>query len=525
MDRSTTADGLSAEIVRRIELKDRVETDVARMAAVLEHCRRDPVTFIGDWCWTSDPRNTSRGLPTTIPFRLRPRQAAFIAWLDDREARQENGLVEKSRDEGMTWVMCAYLLHHWLFVPGFAGAIGSRKQDLVDKLGDPDAIFWKLRFLLEHLPRWFLPPGFERRAHDNFLRLQNPATGATIKGEAGDNMGRGGRSSLYFIDEWAFVDRPEAVNAAVSQNSNVVIKGSTPNGVGNLMYTERFSGRFPVFTFHWRDNPDKNHQARNEKGELVYPWYERQKHNLDPVTLAQEVDIDYTASVSGVVIPAKWVQAAIAYPLAEGAVRASGLDPSGDGKDSTVYAHRRGGTVSRIEVIKSGELQQASDVEDLARADAPATLYYDRLGIGSGITATLKHREDDLPFAVVGVSNSDAPSRRRFEDKPDVPADERFANYAAELWWSLRLRFRATYERAQGIAEHPDDDCISIPNEPALIAQLSQPTYAKNSRDKIHVDKRGAGTSSPDHAEAILYAFATAKPRTTSEDVAESLYR
>lgn len=106
-----------------------------------------------------------------------------------------------------------------------------------------------------------------------------------------------------------------------------------------------------------------------------------------------------------------------------------------------------------------------------------------------------------------------------------MPADERFANYAAELWWSLRLRFRATYERAQGIAEHPDDDCISIPNEPALIAQLSQPTYAKNSRDKIHVDKRGAGTSSPDHAEAILYAFATAKPRTTSEDVAESLYR
>jgi phage terminase large subunit len=402
----------------------------------------------------------------------------------------------------MTFVLCAYMLHAWLFVPGFAGAIGSRKQDLVDKHGDPKTIFWKIRYMLERLPGWMLPRGFTRREHDNFLRLINPQTGATITGEAGDEMGRGGRASLYFIDEWAFVERAESVNAAVSQNSNVIIKGSTPNGIGNLMYQERFSGKYPVFTLHWRDNPDK-----------TGAWYEAQKLKLDPVTLAQEIDIDYTASAEGIMIPGAWVRAAISFPLAQGAVRASGLDVTADGKDFTVYAHRRGPVVTRLERIASAETQRPSDVEDLARADGTQTLFYDRLGVGSGVTTTLKKREADLPFKVVGVANNDAVTDRIFEDQPGVRAVERFANYAAELWWALRLRFKATYERAEGIAEHPDEDCISIPNIPELIMQLSQPTYVKNSKDKIQVNKYGNGTKSPDYAEAVLYAFASERPQ------------
>jgi hypothetical protein len=499
---------LREEITRRLQLRAGVETNPNRMAAALKVCRDDRVTFVSDWCWTNDPRNVSLGMPTTIPFSLRPRKAEFIRWLREREERQEHALIEKSRDEGMTWLMCAYMLHAWLFQPGFSGAIGSRKVDLVDKSGDPDAIFSKVRFLLEHLPPWFLPAGFNRREHDNYLRLSNPETGASIKGEGGDNMGRGGRSSLYFIDEWAFVERPEMVNAAVSQNSNVVIKGSTPNGVGNLMYVERFSGRFPVFTFHWRDNPDKNHSIPGSDGKPVFPWYEQQKRNLDPVSLAQEVDIDYTASAEGILIPAAWVQAAINAPIEAGSVRSSGLDVSGDGNDKTVYVHRRGGRVTRLQALTGRVDEKASKAIDLSLEDEASTLYYDRLGVGEGVTAIVKRREQALPFQVVGLANSETPTRRVFEDQPKVPARERFANYGAELAWSLRLRFKATYERVNGIAEHPDDDCVSIPNNPTLIAQMSQPTFAKNSRDKIVIDKKGKGSASPDHFEAVMYAFA-----------------
>lgn len=161
---------------------------------------------------------------------------------------------------------------------------------------------------------------------------------------------------------------------------------------------------------------------------------------------------------------------------------------------------------------------KASNAEDLCRADKVDRIYYDRLGVGSGITATLKRREEELPFEVHGIANSEKPSKRKFDDAPKVPCYERFDNYAAELWWALRLRFKATYERAEGIQDHADEDCISIPNRPSLIAQLSQPTYSKNSKDKIKVDKKGNGTKSPDEAESLMYAFATprVKRRTAS---------
>jgi hypothetical protein len=179
-------------------------------------------------------------------------------WQNDT---QTGGVIEKSRDEGMSYVILGYFLHHWLFIDGFAAGVGSRKEDLVDKKGDPKTLFHKFRDMLEKLPDWMKPSGFNRREHDNYLRIVNPVNGATLTGEAGDNIGRGGRTSMYLLDEWGFVQNPEAADAAISQNTNVVIKGSTPNGVGNRFHQDRFSGRYSVFTMPWRLNPDKNWTA------------------------------------------------------------------------------------------------------------------------------------------------------------------------------------------------------------------------------------------------------------------------
>lgn len=506
---------LRAETVRRVLLATSCESDALAQAVAKEVCRRDVKTFFNDWLWTYDPRNINRGLPTDVPFVLRPRQADFLDWLDERERRRSSGLVEKSRDEGASFVALGYALHHWLFVDGFAAAFGSRKEELVDKIGDPKTLFWKLRFMLYRLPAWMLPAGFSRKEHDNFLRLINPATGASIAGEAGDNMGRGGRASLYFVDEWAHVARAQDVNAAISQNSEVRIKIFTPNGVGNIAYQERMNGRLPVFTFHWRDNPDKNFAVEGEDGRAVYPWYEKQVAELDPVTLAQEVDIDYTASATGTVIPSKWLQACVDFPLAEGSVRTSGLDVAEDESgDEMFYAHRRGGVVVRVAALaQKGPAARAVEAEHLAREDGAQVVYYDRLGVGSAITATLAARATEglVPFRVEGAANSERPSNRLFEDQPGTPAAERFANRAAELWWALRLRAWRTYRRATGQAsadEHPDDECLSIPLDSTLLAQLSQATYALNSSGKIVVNKKGTTGHSPDRGEAVMYAFA-----------------
>lgn len=502
---------IQEHIRRRMRLQLKCKGNPERQAIARGACKSDPVKFINDWVWTYNEWNAGERLPTKLPLVLRPKQVDLIEWLEELLSDRENGLIEKSRKEGATYVCLAFGLHHWLFVPGFSMACGSRKLELVDEKGNLDALIPKFRYMLYNLPGWMIPDDFSADRHDNFARILNPKTEARITGEAGENMGRGGRSTLYLVDEWAFVQQQDAVNAAISDNAKVHVKVSTPSGGRDKMQTEKFSGRYRVFTMHWKDNPTKNFQAgvmTDDGLETIYPWYEVEKRKKDPSTLAREVDIDYGAAAENVVIPGKWVRAAVDADLPKGDVRQAGLDVGGS-SDHTIYTERRGPVVTRIQKIGSGEAQQANDVENICRQSGVRALVYDRMGVGSGITATLKARESELPFEVIGITNSDRPTGRKFRDRPEVAADERFKDYAAELWWALRLRFKATYEAMQGIEDHSPTDCISIPNRASLINQLTQPTYSKTGTDKIKVDKFGLGSDSPDEAESLMYSFAT----------------
>ena len=241
---------LSDSIARRLDYQARIEGRGAQNLE-LALCARDVVGWLSRWGWTYDPR-----LPqASIPFDLFPRQVEFLHWLRAREEAQEDGLVEKSRDMGVTCLCCAYALHGWLFRPGFKAGFGSRKLELVDRLGDLASIFEKVRLMLYRLPRWMLPPGFDRDEHDNKARLVNPANGASITGEGGDDIGRGDRASIYFVDEAAFLEHPDLIERSLSQTTNVRIDVSTPNGPGNPFARKRFSGKVPVFTLHWKGDP------------------------------------------------------------------------------------------------------------------------------------------------------------------------------------------------------------------------------------------------------------------------------
>jgi phage terminase large subunit len=73
------------------------EAQAARLVE-LERCRRDPVHWINHWAMTYDPRAPR----SQIPFDLFPKQVEFLRWLEERERTQTGGLVEKSRDGGVT---------------------------------------------------------------------------------------------------------------------------------------------------------------------------------------------------------------------------------------------------------------------------------------------------------------------------------------------------------------------------------------------------------------------------------------
>jgi hypothetical protein len=504
--------------------------DDAEAEAERAHCADDLLYWVNTYCRTYDPREAD----PFLPFKLFPRQEEFLVWLRGRDVRQEDGLAEKARDVGFTWLCTTYAVHGWLFRRGFAAGFGSRKLDLVDRLGDLDSVLEKARFQIEAQPRWMLPKGFRREEHLGFCNLRNPESGASITGEGGDQIGRGGRKTIYFVDEHAFLARAKRVEAALSQTSRCKIRVSTPNGTGNIFHTLRFGGKIPVFTFRWQDDPRKDEA-----------WYRRQCEILDAVTVAQEIDIDYTASMEGICIPARWVRAAVdvhlsrrwraAFPDWEkdgrpavreradaveplrprpyGAARSlvCGLDVAGGGKNRNVWTARRGCSVERIEQWQHlGPIRTALKAADLTEQSAATQLSYDGVGIGEGVTDAFDTVEREFHFVWLAIYGGNPATETMHPD--GKTSRERYLNLRAELWMTMRARFERTYEFVELEIAHDPDEMISIPNHNDLIAQLSQPLMFRTLTDKVKIeskdDMKRRGIESPDYADSLAYTFA-----------------
>lgn len=491
---------MSDVIARRLSRLQAINLDPHAQALTIARCAEDILYWVNEFCWTYDPREN----PSTLPFLLFPRQEEFLTWLAERERNQENGVAVKCRDVGFTWLCATYALHGWLYRDGFRCGFGSRKLELVDTLGDPKCIFEKMRFQLRNQPWWMLPPGFNFRKHDNYCKLLNPATGATISGEGGDDIGRGDRAGLYFVDEAAHLEHPQRVDAALSQTTRCRIDVSTPNGPGNPFATKCQGGKFPVFAFRWQDDPRKD-QA----------WYDYQASILDAVILAQEVDMDFNASIEGVTIEARWVMAAVEWTppdefCADGPLIA-GADIAGGGTNKSAFLTRRGPVVKGIEEwAHLGPTQTGHRLIDLATEQNVQTLNFDLSGLGISVQELFQTTERRLPFQYAGINGGASPSDDVWPD--GRTSKEIFLNLRAELYWKLRRRFEKTYEFVRQGIPHPPEELISIPNHPGLIAELSMPLTQKTATGKLKIeskeDMRARGIQSPDHADALVYSEA-----------------
>jgi hypothetical protein len=413
-----------------------------------------------------------------------------------------NGLIEKSRDVGLTWLNVAAQVHAWLFEQGYKGSFGSRKEMLVDRIGDLDSIFEKARFLLRNLPIWMMPSEFDWRSHDNYLKLLNPDNGNSLTGESGDSIGRGGRSTVYDLDEAAFIERPMKVDASLSNNTNVIFYTSSVNGIGNPFHNKRMT--YPpecVFTFRWQEDPRKNEA-----------WYADMKAKFDPVVVASEIDLDYGASIEGIFIPAEWVRAAVNLEIPARGDRRAGLDVARSGKNYNVFTPRHGCVVAMPQHWhEPNTTLTAYRARDLCIEMGLEYLNFDLNGVGGGVADTLA-LEDNLPFVAVGIDSASSPSDREWLGENRTSADK-FVNKRAELWALVRDRFRKTYNYVHRVADYPVDELISIPNHPTLIAQLSTP-LGKTGRggkglieSKEDMIKRGVG--SPDFADSLVYTEET----------------
>ncbi|MBS0379008.1 MAG: TerL protein [Proteobacteria bacterium] len=499
---------------QRVDRLRRIRANPSGVPAMKAYYQLNPIQFVEDWGMTSDPRNATSDPPRDVlmPFLLFPKQRECAEWILERARNKQPGLVEKSRDCGLSWLAMALAVTLCLFNRNMVIGFGSSKEDKVDLLGSPDCLFWKGRQFLAYLPPEFRE-GFEERRDSPHMRILFRRTESAIIGEAGTNIGRGGRQSITFLDEAAHIEQPAQIDAALASTTNCRIDISSVNGMANSFAEKRFSGRVPVFTFSWRDDP--------RKGE---DWYAQQKATLDPVTLAAEIDLDYRASSEGVLIPSEWIQSAIdahkKLNLSPTGFRRAALDVADEGRDLNAFAGRHG---ILLEALTSWSGKDRDILDSVLRAFSLCDehrydqLLYDGDGLGAGVRGDARiineqRQKDDRPPVNVDAFRGSAavedPKQELIEGRKN---EDFFANLKAQSYWWLRARFQATH-RAVTEGSIPDPDALislssTLKELPQLIQELSQPTYSLNLAGKVLVDKTPDGARSPNLADAVMIVF------------------
>ena len=496
--------------LRALEDTERMRT----IAALKLFYSTNPAQFIIDWGVTVDPRRADLGLATVVPFLLFEKQEEWVHWFMDRWQSREPGLTEKARDMGMSWLTVGVAATLCMFRRGLTAGFGSRKEILVDRIGDPDSLFWKAREYVAHVPQEFRAGWTRGPEHAPAMRMIFPHTGSMMRGEAGDNIGRGGRASFYFVDEAAHLEHPEAVDAALSQNTNCRMDLSSVKGMANSFAEKRFSGRVKVFVFDWRDDPRKGPE-----------WYEKQKRELDPVVLAQEVDRDYSAAVSGVVIPSAWVQAAVdahkKLKIEPTGQRMGGLDIADEGKDMNAFCGGRGILIELVKEwsgVGSDLFKTTSIAFDLCDELEIGSFKYDADGLGAGVRGDariINERRKAAGRKVLQVTpyrGSGEIFDPTGEDEPGRPNEDHFLNAKAQNWWALRRRFMKTYRAVVEGAPFNPDELISISsscgNYAKLMTELSQAVWDENATGKKFIVKAPDGSKSPNLADSVVIRFA-----------------
>jgi len=290
----------------------------------MEMCKASPLLWVNLFAWTYNVKvvdKDGREIPAEaqhVPFITWPVQDAAITEMIDGIDRGYDLLIDKSRDMGASWICITVATWMWLFRDNTQALLVSRVEDLVDRKGDPDTLFWKIDYLLSNVPDWMLPcprkcisSKGEYRTH---LQLVNPANGSTVSGQATTgHVGRGGRRTFVVFDEMAAMQNADDAWRSAADTTSCRIANSTPIGPGTAFSRLRQQGAVhkspKIITLGYWDHPQKG-QGRewrqDEDGDTTgiagrwywwSPWFNEQVvRRGDTADIGQNILIDHTTS-------------------------------------------------------------------------------------------------------------------------------------------------------------------------------------------------------------------------------------
>jgi hypothetical protein len=230
--------------------------DAALREDFLAACKHKPELAFDTLLWTFNPLNEPG--ERNMPFILRPAQRQAVRDIVTAIREGRDLLVNKSRYEGATWLICGVYFIFWLLEEDSLFIVASRKEDLVDKAGSRDCLFYKFTYFNDNLPSWVKV----YEAEKTHLHFSNPRNGSVIVGEStNESLGAGSRALSVMPDEFGRVEHKIAQNIreTLSDVTKCVIYNSTHfYGRGHPFAKLLYSGKIKIVELPWYKNPQKN---------------------------------------------------------------------------------------------------------------------------------------------------------------------------------------------------------------------------------------------------------------------------
>lgn len=241
---------LAGNLRFRVKLLESIRSRPEAVQGVVEMCRKDILFFLTVFAWCYNPKLPPKH--RVLPFIPWDFQENMVLEILECVEQQKPGVCEKSRELGASWLFL--FVEDWLArFHAYTQILNiSRDADSVD-CKSPDSLFWKLRFINEHLPS-FLPKKTEElkmyHAYEN---------GSVITGEASTGYaGVSGRASMILLDEFSKVKDDTAMRQSTAGTADCRFFVSTHEGEGTEFWRITREAEFRKWTLHWTQHPMKN---------------------------------------------------------------------------------------------------------------------------------------------------------------------------------------------------------------------------------------------------------------------------
>lgn len=254
-------------------------------------CKRSILFYINAFCYLHEPR-TKRSRSAVIPFITWDFQDEAITEISTAIREGYDLCLYKSRDMGASWMNLICIEHPWHFRDELAFGLLSRNENYVDDPGNMKALFQKIDFIHERLPKFLMPP--TRRVS---MHIENLETGSTIDGESTTGRAmRGDRRTAILLDEFDAFETADGFKSLGSTQfaTDCRLFNSTFESTAGAFYAVYKNAEIKKLQLPWWNHPlYQQGMYFDANGKRRSPWYDMQCAKAsDQRIIARELDMN-----------------------------------------------------------------------------------------------------------------------------------------------------------------------------------------------------------------------------------------